>query len=85
MCPRLHPPAPPPAWCRHRPEGVRSLLLITVAWVGWQAEIQTKVRENFTITILKAALNVKVLSAFNQDKALVGAFYVIVKSLRTFV
>ena len=35
-------------------------------------ELQTKIREDFTIT-------------FNQERALVGAFSVIVKSSRTFV
>ena len=53
-----------------------------------------KVREDFThyagvnahlAQCLNSVLNVKVLvGAFNQEKALVGAFSVIVKSSRTF-
>ena len=52
------------------------------------------VREHFTITknkvptraCLKCILNVKMLvGAFNQEKALLGAFSVIVKSSRTSV
>ena len=55
---------------------------ITIKRSGLRSlELQTKVREDFTITDLllnKSVLNVKaLLGAFNQEKALIEAFFVI--------
>ena len=51
-------------------------------------ELQTKVREYFTIMEMAptSVLTVKaLLGAFNEERALIGAFSVIVKYSRTFV